>query len=173
MLDLDGTIYQTLDLKEGAWHATKANGRSVGIEIANIGAVPRARPDALRRLVQEGRAARRSSPIPGRPREVGHPRQVGRRSGPSRPDPVVGTIQGEDLQQYDLTPQQYDALIKLTATLHRRFPKIKLDYPRDADGKLLPDEAPRRRLRPLPGRPRPLPRPDQQGTPARPSSGTG
>ena len=37
MLDLDGTIYQTLDLKEGAWHATKANGRSIGIEIANIG----------------------------------------------------------------------------------------------------------------------------------------
>ena len=38
MLDLDGTIYQTLDLKEGAWHATDANGRSIGIEIANIGA---------------------------------------------------------------------------------------------------------------------------------------
>src|SRR5215469_7069995 len=38
MLDLDGTIYQTLDLKERAWHATSSNGRSVGIEIANIGA---------------------------------------------------------------------------------------------------------------------------------------
>src|SRR5262249_50813443 len=40
MLDLDGTIYQTLDLKEGAWHATKANSRSIGIEIANVGAYP-------------------------------------------------------------------------------------------------------------------------------------
>ncbi|MEO1536073.1 MAG: peptidoglycan recognition family protein, partial [Planctomycetota bacterium] len=38
MLDVDGTIYQTLDLKERAWHATKANHRSIGIEIANIGA---------------------------------------------------------------------------------------------------------------------------------------
>src|SRR5215510_6777791 len=38
MLDLDGTIYQTLDLKERAWHATIANSRSVGIEIANMGA---------------------------------------------------------------------------------------------------------------------------------------
>jgi len=38
MLDLDGTIYQTLDLKESAWHATIANGRSIGIEVANIGA---------------------------------------------------------------------------------------------------------------------------------------
>src|SRR6266853_189422 len=37
MLDLDGTIYQTLDLKERAWHATIANDRSVGIEIANMG----------------------------------------------------------------------------------------------------------------------------------------
>src|ERR1043165_7559915 len=38
MLDLDGTIYQTLDAKERAWHATSSNTRSVGIEIANIGA---------------------------------------------------------------------------------------------------------------------------------------
>ena len=38
MLDLDGTIYQTLDVKEKAWHATIANGRSIGVEVANIGA---------------------------------------------------------------------------------------------------------------------------------------
>ena len=37
MLDLDGTIYQTMDLQEEAPHATKANGRSVGVEIANLG----------------------------------------------------------------------------------------------------------------------------------------
>ncbi len=40
MLDLDGTIYQTLDVKERAWHAGTANSRSVGIEIANMGAYP-------------------------------------------------------------------------------------------------------------------------------------
>ena len=38
MLDLDGTIYQTLDVKERAWHAGTANSRSVGVEIANMGA---------------------------------------------------------------------------------------------------------------------------------------
>jgi N-acetylmuramoyl-L-alanine amidase len=38
LLDVDGTIYQTLDLREKGWHATVANSRSVGIEIANIGA---------------------------------------------------------------------------------------------------------------------------------------
>ena len=44
MLDLDGTIYQTLDLKERAWHASIANTRSIGIEIANIGAYATADP---------------------------------------------------------------------------------------------------------------------------------
>ncbi len=40
LLDVDGTIYQTLDLQERAAHATSANDRSIGIEIANIGAFP-------------------------------------------------------------------------------------------------------------------------------------
>jgi N-acetylmuramoyl-L-alanine amidase len=38
LLDVDGTIYQTLDLRDQAWHATKANPRSIGVEIANMGA---------------------------------------------------------------------------------------------------------------------------------------
>src|SRR6476661_7199060 len=38
MLDMDGTIYQTLDVKERAWQASEANSRSVGIEICNMGA---------------------------------------------------------------------------------------------------------------------------------------
>ena len=45
---------------------------------------------------------------------------------------------GVDLSQYDLTPQQYEALIKLTATLCKTFPKIRCDYPRDGQDKLLP-----------------------------------
>jgi len=44
MLDVDGTIYQTLDVKERAWHAGTANDDSVGIEIANLGAYPDAAP---------------------------------------------------------------------------------------------------------------------------------
>src|SRR5205823_13786697 len=47
LLDLDGTIYQTLDVKERAWHATTSNDRSVGIEIANVGAY---RPNDTKRL---------------------------------------------------------------------------------------------------------------------------
>lgn len=39
MLDIDGVIYQTLDVKERAWHATTSNDRSVGVEIASPGAM--------------------------------------------------------------------------------------------------------------------------------------
>lgn len=42
---------------------------------------------------------------------------------PARPMPVRGTIQNTDLVQYDLTPQQYAALTKLTAALCKVFPK--------------------------------------------------
>jgi N-acetyl-anhydromuramyl-L-alanine amidase AmpD len=40
LLDLDGTLYQTLDLVDTAWHARQANPRSIGVEIANLGAYP-------------------------------------------------------------------------------------------------------------------------------------
>jgi N-acetyl-anhydromuramyl-L-alanine amidase AmpD len=40
LIDVDGTVYQTLDLQERAYHATVANNRSIGIEIANVGAFP-------------------------------------------------------------------------------------------------------------------------------------
>jgi len=87
MLDIDGTIYQTLDLKEAAWHATKANGRSIGIEIANIGAFS-----------------------PG----------------------------GIDSPRVARWYKADASLIKLTAALCKTFPKLRCDYPRDAQGKLLP-----------------------------------
>src|SRR4029079_15997656 len=62
------------------------------------------------------------------------PNFVGR---PVRNKPVWGVIQGKNRQMYDLTAEQYDSLIKLTATLCKIFPKIKCDYPRDASGKLV------------------------------------
>jgi hypothetical protein len=41
MIDADGTIYQTLDLVERAYHAEEANSGSVGVEICNRGRVDR------------------------------------------------------------------------------------------------------------------------------------
>jgi len=141
MLDLDGTIYQTLDLKERAYHATISNHRSVGIEIANMGAYGPGDTQVLDQWY--GRDAK-GQPVITIPAKLGDPliRTANFTGRPARATPVHGNIQGQDLVQYDLTPEQYKALIKLTAALHRIFPKIKLDYPRGADGKLLPKKLP-------------------------------
>ncbi len=141
MLDIDGTIYQTLDLKERARHATIANDRSIGIEIANMGA----HSDKDFPMAQAWYPAdAQGKPYIKVPEKLGDPRLytkgfVGR---PSRPAPVRGVVQGTELNQYDLTPEQYAALIKLTATLSKVFPKIKCDYPRDTNGTVLPHKIP-------------------------------
>jgi len=141
MLDIDGTIYQTLDLKERAWHATIANNRSVGIEIANMGDYPLNRAGTLHDWYSKDGSGSVRITIPSTFGDgaihtkdfIGHP---------ARPEPVRGTIQGHDVIQYDFTPQQYQALIKLTATLCKVFPKIKCDYPKDKSGKLIPEKLP-------------------------------
>ncbi len=134
MLDLDGTIYQTLDLKEGASHATKANSRSIGIEIANIGTSKVGNSARFDKWYVKGPDGKVTISVP----DAEKPRNPTVELAPDRPNPIVGNIQGEDLQQYDLTKAQYESLIKLTATLCTVFPKIKPDYPRDEAGKLLP-----------------------------------
>jgi N-acetyl-anhydromuramyl-L-alanine amidase AmpD len=145
MLDLDGTIYQTLDLKEGAWHATIANGRSVGIEIANMGAYAVREDTAIAPVLQswykKGDDGHTLITIPGGLESSGE-RDTSAPFRPAREEPVVGTIQGQKLLQYDLTPQQYRSLIRLTATLCTIFPRIKCDYPRDASGQVIPQKLP-------------------------------
>ncbi|MDI1248842.1 MAG: N-acetylmuramoyl-L-alanine amidase, partial [Lacunisphaera sp.] len=136
LVDIDGTVYQTLDLQERALHATTSNSRSLGIEIANFGAYP---PKDARMLAKwyQPDAAGRTRIMP--PKEIRDPRIhtpgfVGR---PARPEPVRGRIHGQELVQYDYTPEQYAALAKLTAALCRVFPRIPCDYPRDAAGRPL------------------------------------
>lgn len=143
MLDLDGTIYQTLDLKERAWHATTSNTRSVGVEIANVGAYADDEKNPFEKWYAKD-ADGRLRITPPEDGGVRTPDFVGR---PSREELVAGTIQGRALKQYDLTPQQYEALIKLTATLCKVFPKLKCDYPRDAEGNLVPQKLPDEQLK--------------------------
>jgi N-acetyl-anhydromuramyl-L-alanine amidase AmpD len=141
MLDLDGTLYQTLDLKERAWQATTSNSRSVGIEIANMGAYPADGKNPFAEWYAKEPNGQVRITIPARYGDggiltkdfVGHP---------ARPQPVEGMIQGKDLVQYDFTPQQYQALIKLTATLCKALPKITCDYPKDAAGHLIRKKLP-------------------------------
>ena len=134
MLDLDGTIYQTLDLKERAWHATIANSRSVGVEIANVGAYGKDEADPFAEWYARESDGQVRLTIPPRLGDGGI-RGVYR---PARNEPVRGVIQGRELRQYDFTPQQYEALIKLTAVLCRIFPQLRCDYPRDESGQLIP-----------------------------------
>jgi len=146
MVDIDGTIYQTLDLQERAWHATTSNDRSVGVEIANVGAFDpiTAKLKFEPWFAQDVDGSTRIT-IPAKLGDGGvrTPGFVGR---PARPMYVQGRIHGKSVQQYDFTPQQYAALIKLTAGLCRVFPKMKCDYPRDSAGGLIRGKLPDKQL---------------------------
>lgn len=132
LLDLDGTIYQTLDLAEQAWHARQANPRSIGVEIANLGAVS---PNSVSKLdvwyVRDERGTRVL--LPGELGDGGV-RTPGFVARPAREERVRGMLNGETLEQYDLTNEQYEALAKLTAGLVQSFPRLTLSVPRGADG---------------------------------------
>ncbi len=152
MLDIDGTIYQTLDAKERAWHATTSNDRSVGIEIANIGAYREDQAGVLREwysphmgfcgtgatasgLAALAKAHRVRVTIPQRLGDGGV-RGPGAHF-PIREEVVRGPINGQDYLMHDLTAAQYDSLIKLTAALCAALPGIRCDYPRDDRGELV------------------------------------
>jgi N-acetyl-anhydromuramyl-L-alanine amidase AmpD len=131
LLDVDGTIYQTLDLKERAWHAGSANDRSIGVEIANIGAYEDMRVlDEWYHRRSDGRTVVQFPASIGEP-GIRTPHFVAQ---PARNEPIVGYIHGRWLMQYDLTPQQYRSLARLCAAVSRVLPRIRLDVPRDAHG---------------------------------------
>lgn len=138
MIDLDGTIYQTLDVRERAFHAGDANDHSIGVEIASVGAysTPKflepyyvAEPDGIRHAfpphVDFGKLQRRDV-VPK----------------PARPNLVSGKIHGRTWVQYDFTPEQYTALFHLGGALCGAFPKIRVRVPRDPKGRVLPDALP-------------------------------
>jgi N-acetylmuramoyl-L-alanine amidase len=135
LLDVDGTIYQTLDLKERAWHATSSNSRSIGIEIAHIGAYGAADARPLQEWYGTDAEGSTRVVIPERLEATGvrTPSFVGH---PARPAVIAGEVQGKTLYQYDFTPEQYRALVRLTVTLCRVFPRLRCDYPRDGSGAL-------------------------------------
>jgi len=135
MLDVDGTIYQTLDLKERAWHATKSNDRSVGIEIANIGAYQVGdRQPPFNRWYRNEENGKQRLIFPDSIRGTKQFQSLALYSRDN--EPIRGMIHGREYEQYDFTQQQYDALIKLAAALTDIFPRMKADVPRMPDGKI-------------------------------------
>ena len=146
LLDTDGTIYQTLDCKDRAWHATIANDRSIGIEIAGIGAypigdgsTPVTTPMVESSPLADWYARGKRGYFLTLPAWLGDggvrtPGYFAGQPRPARPLPITGEIQGQTLTQFDFTDAQYDSLIKLTASLCTIFPELSPDYPRDAVG---------------------------------------
>ena len=137
LLDVDGTIYQTLDVRERAWHATVANHRSVGIEIAHIGAYPAADDQTLRGWYGgDAQGPFVTFPkwmtVPG----VRTPDFVAR---PARAGLCTGEIHGSRYHQYDFTHEQYLALAHLAAGLRRALPNLALTAPRQDDGRVRAD----------------------------------
>lgn len=134
LLDIDGTIYQTMDVKERAWHATIANDRSVGVEIANIGAYEKVEGSPLEKWYADDGSGRARITIPEirgdggvrTPNFVGYPERR-----------ATGEIGGRTLTMYDLTKEQYESLTKLTEALSVALPKIRKDFPRDEKGNVL------------------------------------
>jgi len=134
LLDIDGTIYQTMDVKERAWHATIANDRSVGIEIANMGAYAAVAGSPLEKWYGDDGSGRTRITLPAirgdggvrTPDFVGYPERL-----------VTGDVGGRTLTMYDFTPEQYESLEKLTEALCAALPKIRRDYPRSEGGELL------------------------------------
>lgn len=120
LLDVDGTVYQTLDLKERAWHAAEANDRSIGIEIANIGAYRD--PSELATWYDAGGALVLPAWLPRGELGPGPFR-------PARPGPIRGEVHGTALYQQDYTDAQYEALAKLLAALVIVFPEIRAEAP--------------------------------------------
>ena len=144
MLDVDGTIYQTLDLKERAWHATVANDGAVGIEIAHPGAWLSPLNADMRRWYERDRDGWRMK-LPAWMTEAGV-RTPGFVPRPARQQFVSGFVQGEEYHQFDFTEQQYDALARLLAGINLALPQIRLTAPRNVDGGIADRALPREAL---------------------------
>ncbi len=149
LLDVDGTIYQTLDLREKAQHATIANDFSIGVEIAHPGAYPQPM-SAPMALWYEKDAEGWRQKFPAWMKEAGiqTPDFVIR---PARPDIIAGEVQGKVYHQLDFTEQQYAALSRLCAALAEVFPRIRLDAPRNIDGNIVNHVLPEAELRAFAG----------------------
>lgn len=132
LLDVDGTIYQTLDVAERARHAGPVNDRSVGIEIAHPGPLDLTPNLAERYAVgPDGKVRFDLGPhAPG----VRSPGFIVR---PARQEPISGEVHGVTYRMYDFTDPQYVSLARLLGGLAHALPRVKLEAPRASDGSVL------------------------------------
>ena len=137
MLDVDGTIYQTCDVRETCWHASQANKASVGIEIANIGAYPIGAGADVLDAWYESDSEGVYMVYPPWFGETGV-RTQGFTPRPRRAERVRGMAHGAEFEQHDFTAEQYRSLAALTRALCGAL-EIPLLVPRDAAGAVRTD----------------------------------
>ncbi len=139
-LDLDGTLYQTLDLywKTNTAPADdgKGNERAVHVEMANLSWQARHTESDLYHLKKD--AYRKSAKgwrldLPesrGRELRVKNFQPIAARAWGQR-GYFSKTINGRTVRMWDFTEEQYTALIRLCVGLNRLLPRIRLEVPRD------------------------------------------
>ncbi|MEZ6197508.1 MAG: N-acetylmuramoyl-L-alanine amidase [Planctomycetota bacterium] len=125
LLDVDGTIYQTLDLVHRARHAGWANDASIGIEIAHPGAYA-AEGEDWKRFHEEDELG----PYLVAPPNFALPPGRWR---PARPGVFTAVTNGRRVAMYDYTEAQYRALERLAAWAVREFPALLPRVPDSAD----------------------------------------
>ena len=117
ILDDNGTLYQTLDLVENAWHGGKCNGFSVGIEVDSR---------ALATKLPTAYDAQHQSQYNVQPHKQ-----------------ILDKVQKMFIVGYEFTDAQYKTLICLGKVLTDVFPKMKTsglfvaDFPRDSKGRIV------------------------------------
>lgn len=126
LVDVDGTIYQTLDLVARARHAGIVNDMSIGVEIAHMGAYPPGDRTLDRYYRNTADGLELALPESFRP-------PVGR-FAPARPGMFAATVNGREVVMPDYTEEQYRALTALVDALAREFPRLRRRTPRDARG---------------------------------------
>ncbi|MEE9392584.1 MAG: peptidoglycan recognition family protein [Planctomycetota bacterium] len=139
LLDIDGTLYQTLDLQERARHAGLANDHSIGIEIAHIGAYP---PGDVSWEFCYG------SPDSTGRRSVQPPVDWGGPAGryrTARGGLFEARIHGREYEMPDYSEAQYRTLERLFDWVAREFPRVPKKTPLTSSGDFLwevlpPDE---------------------------------
>ena len=133
MLDVDGTIYQTCDVRETCWHASQANKASIGIEIANIGAYPVGAGAEVLDAWYESDSEGVYMVYPPWFGETGV-RTQGFTPRPRRAERVRGMAHGAEFEQHDFTAEQYRSLAALTRALCDVL-EMPLAVPSDSEGK--------------------------------------
>ncbi len=130
-IDLDGTIHQLLDVRDTTRHRGRAEARDVVVLLAGFGAVRPREAEALEAFYGRDELGLRLE-VPLGPGGAG-PREAGLVLRPQG-GRVRGEVNGYVLEQLDFTTEQYESLVRLTATLCRALPRLRADAPRDGGG---------------------------------------